>query len=64
MQKGPISKVIPTGAGTGHVIAILSDPNYKVILDMYNFSWNLSYKKVIGIKIQKQLKNNLLFVLG
>jgi len=34
MQKGPISKVIPIGAGTGHVIAILSDPNYRDTLDM------------------------------
>ena len=29
-QKGPISKVIPMGAGSGTVIALLTDPNYKV----------------------------------
>ena len=30
-QKGPITKVIPTGAGAGVVIAVLTDKNYKVL---------------------------------
>ena len=29
-QKGPITKVIPLGAGSGTLIALLTDPNYKV----------------------------------
>jgi len=34
MQKGPITKVIPVGAGSGKIIALITDPNYRDKLEM------------------------------
>ena len=32
---GPITKLVPTAAGSGQVIAVLSDPNYKSL----DYAW-------------------------
>ena len=39
-QKGPVTKVLPIGAGKGSVIAILTDTNYQQVVDE-------TYKQVV-----------------